>query len=463
MKNNQKDTVEHVSAKNFDAAVSMILIFAIIALGLTAALLNIWTRNKQREQILENAYEKSFFNMSDSMNDLETKLSKLKVANSSSQRMLLANDVWKTTAMIEDNLAQLPIEHHSIANTTRFINQLGDYIYSLNRKLQNNGSYSEKDVEKIDSMYDRCQSLNKSIQSLSQTILSNYRIIDHLDQQELRSGKLNKQNLLGSGFENINQESIEYPEMIYDGPFSDALSLKDYKALKDAEKITYEQGIKYIYDKFKDTANIDYRGKASGDLQAYEYSTTTENGGSRYIQLSVKGGMPISISSNNVQSEPKLSENQVIDYAIDWAKKLIDQEMKGVWISTINNTAYINLAPIINDTIIYPDLIKVKVSMSNGDLLGWEANSYLQNHTQRQISEPAITQEQAQQNISSRLNVQNTQLALIPKEWGEEVLTYEFYTTYNDNIYLVYINAENGIEENILMVINTRDRGNMLI
>ena len=463
MNRNKTNKTEHVSAKNFDSAVSMILIFALIAMGLAVALINVWIKNDRNEKALENTYEKSFFNMSDSMNDLETKLSKLKVANSSSQRMLLANDVWKTTAMIEDNIGQLPIEHHSISNTSKFINQLGDYIYSLNRKLQNGGTYSAEDIEKLDSMYDRCQSLNQNIQTLSQKIISDYRIIDHLDQKELRSGDINKQNLLGSGFENINQESIEYPEMIYDGPFSDALMEKEYKALKNTENISYEQGVQYIYDKFEDTADVEYLGKASGDLEAFEYSTMTKSGFSRYVQLSVKGGMPITVSGNSAKGEPILSEEQATAYARNWAKKLIDQDMQGVWISVTDDTAYVNLAPVVNDVVIYPDLIKVKVSLTDGNILGWEANAYLQNHIDREMTEPAITQEQAQENISSRLKVNSVKLALIPKEWGEEVLTYELYASYNDNIYIVYINAQTGAEENILMVINTPDRGNMLI
>lgn len=454
---------EHVSAKNFDAAVSMILIFALIALGLAAVLISVWVKNKQNENALENAYEKSFFNMTDSMNDLETKLSKLKIANSSSQRMLLANDVWKSTAMIEDNLSQLPIDHHSISNTSKFINQLGDYIYSLNRKLQSGDTYSQEDIEKLDSMYDRCQELNQSIQTLSQKILSDYKIIDHLDQENLRSGDINKKNLLGTGFENINQESIEYPEMIYDGPFSDALTQKDYKALKNLEEISYKQGIDYIYKKFEDTADVNYLGKASGDLEAYEYSTTTKDGLSRYVQLSVKGGMPITVSANSSKGETALSEEEATAYGQQWAKKLINQDMQGVWISITKDTAYINLAPVINDVIIYPDLIKVKISLTDGNLLGWEANAYLQNHTDRDLPQPALTEAQAQQKISSRLKVNNVKLTLIPKDWGMEVLAYEFYSTYNDNIYIVYINAQTGAEENILMVINSPERGNMLI
>jgi spore germination protein len=456
-------TYEKALEKRIDGAISLVLVFGLVILGLVAAIINLWVRNDTHEKALENTYEKSFFNVSNSMNELETKLNKLKITNSESQRMMLANDIWKTSSLIEDNLAQLPIDHYAISNTSKFVNQTGDYIYSLNRKLQKGGAYSQEDIKVLDSLADRCAVLNQHIQELSQKIASEYRIVDHINHAKLRNNKKDPKNLLGTGLEEINQESIDYPEMIYDGPFSDALAKKEYKALQGLKEISYKQGIDYIMKKLKDTTNVNYKGKASGDLKAYEYVTTAKDGFTRYIQLSVRGGLPISISSGSIQGEAKLNEEQAKAAAKEWAKKLINQDMEGVWISATGNVAFVNLAPVVNDVVYYPDLIKVKVSLADGNILGWESNSYLQNHIQRKIAEPAITKEQAQERVSPRLEIQNVRLALIPKDWGEEVLTYEFYATYNDNLYIVYINAESGQEENILMVINTPDRGSMLI
>ena len=95
-----------------------------------------------------------------------------------------------------------------------------------------------------------------------------------------------------------------------------------------------------------------------------------------------------------------------------WAKTLINQDMEGVWISVLGDTAFINLAPVINDIVYYPDLIKVKISLTDGSLLGWEANSYLQNHINREITPPSISQEQALQKISPRLKVHSIRLVI---------------------------------------------------
>ena len=47
--------------------------------------------------------------------------------------------------------------------------------------------------------------------------------------------------------------------------------------------------------------------------------------------------------------------------------------------------------------------------------------------------------------------------ALIPLESGEEVLCYELRGDFKDRNYLIYINAQNGEDEKILMLIESPD------
>ena len=46
-------------------------------------------------------------------------------------------------------------------------------------------------------------------------------------------------------------------------------------------------------------------------------------------------------------------------------------------------------------------------------------------------------------------------MAIIPKDNKTEVLTYEFKGTVDEREFIVYINAETGREEDILIVLNT--------
>ena len=103
----------------------------------------------------------------------------------------------------------------------------------------------------------------------------------------------------------------------------------------------------------------------------------------------------------------------------------------------------------------YPDLIKVKVALDDGEILGVETKGYLNNHTERTISKNIISIDEAKKKLNKNLNIQSEGMAIIPTEFKTEILCYEFKGKINDSEFLVYINAETGDEEDILIVYNT--------
>ena len=115
----------------------------------------------------------------------------------------------------------------------------------------------------------------------------------------------------------------------------------------------------------------------------------------------------------------------------------------------------INYAATQDNVVMYPDLIKVKVALDNGEVLGIETTGYLNNHTQRDVSKVKVTQEDAKKSLNKDLQIESEGLAVIPTEWQTEILCYEFKGKVEDREFLVYINAENGREEDILIITNT--------
>ena len=116
----------------------------------------------------------------------------------------------------------------------------------------------------------------------------------------------------------------------------------------------------------------------------------------------------------------------------------------------------INYAYMQDNVIMYPDLIKVKVALDNGEILGIETTGYLNNHIEsRDISNIKITEEEAKKDLNPNLEITSSGLAVIPTDWKSEILCYEFKGKVDDREFLVYINAENGREEDILIITNT--------
>ena len=75
---------------------------------------------------------------------------------------------------------------------------------------------------------------------------------------------------------------------------------------------------------------------------------------------------------------------------------------------------------------------------------------------------PALSAEQAQRFVSGRLTVEGSRLCVIPVDDGmntgvTEKLCWEFSGTWSSSLYLVYIDAQTGAEEQVLKVVTGND------
>ena len=59
--------------------------------------------------------------------------------------------------------------------------------------------------------------------------------------------------------------------------------------------------------------------------------------------------------------------------------------------------------------------------------------------------------------MNSSLAVSEVRLALIPMESGQEKLCWEFTGTINEKDFIIYVNAQTGTEEDILMIQHTNE------
>ena len=98
--------------------------------------------------------------------------------------------------------------------------------------------------------------------------------------------------------------------------------------------------------------------------------------------------------------------------------------------------------------------MKVSVALDTGKVVGYESSGYWWNHTARDLPAPAVSQEEARAKVSPLLTVQSVQLAVIPTAGQYEVLCYEFKCADDSGRhYIVYIDAQTGLEKHILILL----------
>ena len=206
-------------------------------------------------------------------------------------------------------------------------------------------------------------------------------------------------------------------------------------------------------DKIKQLSNLGL--SENTDISAYDFSIKTNEDNNINISVSKKGGHVISMNYNRDVVTEVISQED----ANEIGKKFLSEKgfpnMKETYYLKQSGIVTINYAYEQDGVVMYPDLIKVKIALDNGEILGVETTGYLNCHEQRDISKVKITKDDAKKVLNKNLQIMSEGLAVIPTQWKTEVLCYEFKGKVDETEFLVYINAETGKEEDILIIVNT--------
>lgn len=431
----------------------------IIALAITCGVLAIGWVGSARERdayvgTLESNYQRSFGELVSNVNDVEITLSKALVSKDVQKQQQCYQKINQQCTICANNLSHLPINHQSIVETTTFVNKLGGYSYYLSQKLKSGQTMSEQDLQSVGELYNWCLYVQAVINDYANNLDGSFNITQ-------MTGNGNFDSSFDKMFASSSQTGMDFPTLIYDGPFSESVSDRQYIALT-GEEVSVEQAESVIRNAFKEykISNLKYNGEIKATFDGYSFSFDTTHR-TYYVQIAKKGGFLMSASSTGILGKSNLNLDNAEIEAEKFAKNLGFDNMKSVWSSVIGGVAYVNLTVVKNNVIIYPDMIKAKVSLDSGSIIGWEALSYAQNHLDRNDFEFVVSEENARKMVDSNLSILSIKKCIVPVEYQNEQLCYEYKCTYNNYIYYVYISGKTGMEVEILRVIKTSN-GDML-
>ena len=435
------------------------LIAAVITLGIATGILAfsfLYTLfiPVHSDGALESGYRRSFYDTVVQVDNMDLNLSKTLATKDSGAMQLYLTDLAVNSELAESNLQQLPIEDENKFYTTKIVNQVGDYAKYLNKKIIKGENVSREDYENLRNLYKANAALKNALQSAMRDMRSDFDFT--------KIGENFEGNAFLQNFDELQEMSVEFPELIYDGPFSDGKDTAEIKGLS-GESITSAEAETIFAENFKDYApeNIRFSGKSTGIIETYGVQAEI-NGETGYAQISVIGGKLMMYSFAGSCKAVNYGE----DFATQKAQAFIGQQITGdikpVWINLSNNVYTINFAPDISGAIIYPDLIKVRVCAETGMIIGFEATEYYKNHVERNIETPAITKSEARSKVSDEIAVESVRLAIVPVGNNLERLCYEFSGTKDGDTYYVYIDALNARQVEMFKVINSEE-GSLLM
>lgn len=423
-----------------------VIVAAVLVAALAVALSFMADMKEDYETQLDNIYKKSFYEATDSLKDVELKLSKVSVSEGAANQKALLSELWMNTEIAQNNLAQLSSKDGNMEKVIKFLNQMGDYCLCLAKKVGDT-PLSEAEKEKLDSLHKIVKKLQESLTAANDSISHNATLVGKLDEGI---------QLLGDCYEHFNNDSnIEYPEMIYDGPFSDALTIRDAKYLNTLPKVTQQESEAKLRLIIKDTKQLEYLGRVDGNIPSFRYTVTTQ-GGKGQAQISESGGLLVLYNAQQETDGEAMQSEQLQAKGKELLESMGYDDLKLVWVTPAESAVYLNYVYYNYDTVFYPDFVKLKLSADTGELLGLDATGYAYNHIERTAPQPAATIEQARQAVSTKLTIADERICVMPTKWNTEIAAYEFKCTKGEDTFYIYIDANTLEEVNILKVVDNK-------
>ena len=435
------------------------LIFVIVLLTILFALTLYYavSLKEKYNNLQNNNYTESFSNLVNYVNNVENYLAKAIISRSAEHGAETLTQIWRDSNLAIVYLSKIPLQNDELAQTAKFLNQISDYSFSLSKKNISGEELSEDDFNNLDNLYHYCIDLEQSLNQLSEEIYNGQITWNELSQD--LSTRFAQSVDSVTVFSSIDDNLNEYEGLIYDGAYSDHVNKQEKVGLV-GEDITEEEAKEKVKEFFKEE-DLENGGKIElnaflekADIPSYDFVVEKDNKNYN-IMISKKGGRVIETALDREVKEEKISQEEANEIGKSYLSDKGFPNMKETYFMKQGNIVTINYAYNDNGIIVYPDLIKVRVALDNGEVMGIETTGYLNSHKEREYVEPRISIDEARKHLNPNLEIMSENMAIIPTEWKTEINCYEFKGKVEEKEFLVYINVETGKEEDILVILET--------
>lgn len=426
---------------------------AVVVMGVLA-----WSgmhRAKMLELYAQANSQRAFDELVTNVEELSLALDKSVYATDPALESALCTQIFGRAMMAQMAMGELPYSSQNLEQTAGFVSRVGDYASVLARTVGTNGGYSDEELENLKALAETASVMSVNLRDMQSRInageLTMEEVYSTLSSTGQEGGEV---PMAGTVFETIEAEFPELPSLIYDGPFSEALTGRSPVFLKTMEDVGTEEAKKNAAA-FLNVAseNLVYQGEIGGTIPCFVFSSYL-NGGEYTVYVTRQGGVVSSVLCSREVAEENYSVETGLSIADEYIERLGLEDMERSYHIVEDGVLLVNYEYVQDGVMCYPDLIKLGVALDNGLLMCYDAQGFISAHQERDLPEPVISRVQAQESVPESLTVQNYQMALIPSAGGEERLCHEFVCRSNtEQRYILYINALTGGEEKILVLL----------
>ena len=358
--------------ENYIYGILLILVIISIVFG------GFWYKEKQNHTIaVQNQYNLAFYELIDYMQNVKNYLAKSIISGSNENEAETLMHVWREANLAQVYLSQLPISSNELSQTAKFLNQVSEYSYSLSHKNINGEDLTDEELDNLTTLYTYSQDLTNILNQLSEDMYNGRISWKELTKDTDLSFAQQVDNLSTSSFSNLDSNFGEYEGLIYDGAYSEHIESAEKKGLtgEEIDEKKAEEVINNFIGKNR-IVKINSLGLIeNGNIPVYEFSVSIKDGNPdnpANISVSKKGGHIVLMNYNRDITAETLSFEDADKIGLEFLQSRGIDNMKSTYYLKQGGAITINYAYTQDDVTIYPDLIKLKLALDNGEILGFE-------------------------------------------------------------------------------------------
>ena len=407
--------------------------------------------NKNNEAMMgEN--RRNVFELTGIMENVDNDLDRARISASSVQQSRILTDLLVQARLAELDLEKTPIAAESCANITTFINRTARECERMLAKLRNGERLSAHDYNVLEALYKTNHQIRMQLDEMTAKVTDkDWKsfmqkgegcIFDTMG--KIESLTLEENRIAAEG----QKGEMERAGMQRNQPMN--LEEKDFSAIDPAraEQLCMEYFPKYSITEYRCVGET-----VAKDYKAYNVQGYDDKGTLLFAEISQTDGALLRFDYYEDCAGDTFDYQNAERIAEEFLESMGYDDMEAVRLRENGSTVDFTFVYEDDGVVYYPDQIRVKVCRTRGIVTGLDATGYILRHKNRDEVQTQISLAEAYDRLHKGLTVQSSRLAVVDTVRGERT-AYEFFCTYDEESYFVFLDAESGEE---IAIVNTKN------
>jgi germination protein YpeB len=340
----------------------------------------------------------------------------------------MCGEIYARASAAEAAMASLPFETQELEKLSAFLNQAGDYAYTLSANVAETGFDGEQ-LQQLASFSSQADDFAAMLRQLQMDLNNGLLVLDSREEQLQNVGIETEEKLSGAMLE-------------YEGTLGEATAEYDGQyGYRETEEVSGG------YDEAQERALVArVLGVEERELKE-EYSYSGTEGRRCYSH----GEYKVFVSSRGIESlgqsrlvgQGEMAVEDARKAAVKFLERLGMEDLALVSYSDSGTVAGFNFAGTKDGAVMLDSTVSVSVALDDGSIYAFNGESY--NYGGGQELEWNVSQEEAQESLAESLECQSSRRVIINSAGALELPCYEFSCVTEDGKSVrVYVNGETG-------------------